>query len=479
MNFREALSDSNLFAPLRNHTETHIAWDVFRYAILGEKITDAEFEIYKQLTGRTVRPPRSQFNIVLAVVGRRGGKTQHMSEIAVYQSCFNDYSEYLSVGEIGVVMLLACDRSQAKVLMRYIKGIFHSIPMLNDLIIRENTETIELKNNITIEIHTNSFRAVRGRTVVAALLDEAAFYRDETSSNPDYEVFNAVRASQATIPNSLLVIIGSPYRRKGLMFDLYNENYGNNDSDVLVIQADTHTMNPTVPQKFIDKEYARDPVASAAEYGAQFRTDLENFVIKEQLDKVIEKGCPEHGYGTGIVYFGFVDPSGGSKDSYTLAIAHREPNTEITVLDLIVERKSPFSPEAVTNEFCNILKTYRIKYVQGDNYAAEWPKEQYRKRGIEYKKAEKNRSELYLELLPLINSEQIRLLDNKKLTTQILGLERRTSRSGKDSIDHPPASHDDLANAVAGVIQMVKKPRHTVKVVKLLGTAYGGDYFSF
>jgi hypothetical protein len=33
-----------------------------------------------------------------------------------------------------------------------------------------------------------------------------------------------------------------------------------------------------------------------------------------------------------------------------------------------------------------------------------------------------------------------------------LGLERRTSRGGRDSIDHAPGSHDDLANAAAGAI---------------------------
>ena len=44
------------------------------------------------------------------------------------------------------------------------------------------------------------------------------------------------------------------------------------------------------------------------------------------------------------------------------------------------------------------------------------------------------------------------MLDNQRLTNQLLGLERRTARSGKDSIDHAPHAHDDLANACAGVL---------------------------
>jgi hypothetical protein len=43
------------------------------------------------------------------------------------------------------------------------------------------------------------------------------------------------------------------------------------------------------------------------------------------------------------------------------------------------------------------------------------------------------------------------LLDNERLTNQLCNLERRTARGGKDSIDHPPNQHDDIANVVAGV----------------------------
>jgi hypothetical protein len=41
-----------------------------------------------------------------------------------------------------------------------------------------------------------------------------------------------------------------------------------------------------------------------------------------------------------------------------------------------------------------------------------------------------------------------------RLSLRWAGLERRTSRSGKDSIDHAPGGHDDLANAVAGVVHL-------------------------
>jgi len=54
--------------------------------------------------------------------------------------------------------------------------------------------------------------------------------------------------------------------------------------------------------------------------------------------------------------------------------------------------------------------------------------------------------------LPLINSQQVELLDQPKLISQLCSLERRTARGGRDSIDHPPGAHDDVANAAAGVL---------------------------
>src|SRR5262245_43661831 len=141
----------------------------------------------------------------------------------------------------------------------------------------------------------------------------------------------------------------------------------------------------------------------------------------------------------------------------TLAIAHKEGETEI--LDVIRERKPPFSPEAVVEEFASLIKSYRCSKVFGDRYAGEWPREQFQKRGIFYEPADKPKSDLYRDLLPLINSGAVDLIDNERLVQQLITLERRTVRGGKDSIDHAPGAHDDVANAVAGaVVTAYKEP---------------------
>ena len=125
------------------------------------------------------------------------------------------------------------------------------------------------------------------------------------------------------------------------------------------------------------------------------------------------------------------------------------------MLDAVREVKPPFSPESVAREFASFFLSYRVSKVRGDRYAGEWPREQFRKYGVDYEPAAKPKSELYGELLPLINSRRVALLDNARLVSQLIALERRVSRGGRDSIDHPPGAHDDLANSVAGVVSML------------------------
>ena len=147
-------------------------------------------------------------------------------------------------------------------------------------------------------------------------------------------------------------------------------------------------------------------------------------------------------------YVAFTDPSGGSSDSFTVAVAHQEDG--VAVVDCVRERRPPFSPEAVVGEYAALLKQYGVHQVRGDRYAGEWPREQYMKRGVHYWPSDKTKSEIYLECLPLLNGRRVELLDDDRLVEQICGLERRTARGGRDSVDHAPRGHDDLANAVLG-----------------------------
>ena len=419
-----------------------------------------QLDIYRRCTGLSAPPTASAIEAWL-IVGRRGGKSFVLALIAVFLATFRDWQPHLALGERGTVMVLAADRRQARVIMRYIKGLLQNVPMLARLLERETGESVDLNNRITIEVHTASFRTVRGYTVIAALLDEIAFWRTEDSANPDSEILTAIRPAMSTVPGAMLLCASSPYARRGALYGAWREHHGK-DSDVLVWQGDTRTMNPTVPQKVIDDAYLRDPASAAAEYGAEFRSDVEGFVSPEAVDACIVPGRYELPALRDVRYFGAVDAAGGSgADSMTMAVAHKDG--ERVVIDAVREHRPPFSPEAVVADFVVELGRYGIKSAVADRWGSEFVRERFERLGVHLEQSAKPKSELYGELLPVINSGKIELLDNTRLIAQLVGLERRTSRSGKDSIDHAPGSgpgsHDDLINSVAIAVSLVQRPQ--------------------
>jgi hypothetical protein len=180
-------------------------------------------------------------------------------------------------------------------------------------------------------------------------------------------------------------------------------------------------------------------------------TGIESLISIEAVRACISSGVYERGPQPDIFYRAFCDPSGGSVDSMTLAIGYKDYIKQAAVLDAIREVRAPFSPEDAVAEFARLSRDYHITKIEGDHYAGEWAVERFAKFGIQYELSGKAKSTLYTDLVPLINSRRIDLLDNVKLINQLCALERRTARGGRDSIDHPAGAHDDIANAVAGV----------------------------
>lgn len=432
-----------------------LAWRAFVKTLFGESLTHDELALFRQCTELDV-PPGRRLSEAWLPVGRRGGKSRILALIAVHLACCYDWTPYLVPGESGVISVLAALRPQARAIMGYVKAALKH-PKLERLVAGKMlAESVELKGQVTIEVVTASITAVRSRTMIAALCDEIAFWRsDEDSANPDEEILNALRPAMATIPGRMLLGASSRYARRGVLWEAYRNYYGKVEGP-LVWSADTQTMHPSIDQDFLREEYEKDPVAAAAEYGLEFRSDIAAFVLREAVEALIDTGVYERPPISGIAYRAFVDPSGGSSDSMTLAIAHAERGT--AYLDLLREVRPPFSPESVVREFTDTLRQYRVDVVRGDHYGGLWPRERFAVNGITYEVSEATKSDIYQAWLPLINASRMRLLDNTRLLNQTCSLERKVSRAGKDSIDHPPGGHDDVVNVAAGALVIAIDP---------------------
>jgi hypothetical protein len=152
------------------------AWRVFLAALFGLPINQFETSLVELCTGRSVLPTGG-FNECWLIAGRRAGKSFVLALVACFLSVFKDWRPYLAPGEVGTVRIIATDRAQTKIIFRYAKALLTQVPSLEELVAKEVDERLELSNGIVIEIQSASFRSVRGHTVIAALLDECAFWR--------------------------------------------------------------------------------------------------------------------------------------------------------------------------------------------------------------------------------------------------------------------------------------------------------------
>jgi phage terminase large subunit-like protein len=140
-------------------------------------------------------------------VGRRGGKSRILALIAVYLATFRDYRPYLAPGECATIVIMAANKAQARSIFRFVIGLLKAVPLIQPMIVDDNTEQITLSNRVVIEIATASFRTSRGYSFAAVLADEISFWRsEESSANPDVEIMRAVRPGMASIPGSILLL---------------------------------------------------------------------------------------------------------------------------------------------------------------------------------------------------------------------------------------------------------------------------------
>jgi hypothetical protein len=455
----DALRSAHLFGP---HFEGD-SWNTWRAvlkAAFAEPLSKAERATFTAVAERA--PPRHRVKELVAIVGRGGGKDSVASFIAAYIAMsFDPRAAKLRAGERAFVMCLATDKDQAGIAFRYIRALFEDVPTLRKMVKTIGFDSIELTNRVVIQVIVNSYRAIRGRSVLAAIFDEAAFWRNDESTNPDSEVHAALAPGLARVNGSMLVMISSAYRRAGLLYDRWKACYGQPDDDVLVVRGTTTQFNPLFDRAVIDKALAADLAHSSAEYLSQWRDDLSTFISRGLLEGCIEPGVMVRPPIAGVTYAAFTDSSGARGDSFTAAVAHRELHggRERTVNDCIYEGPPPFNPSEVIEDISKLLKLYRCSTVTGDNYAPEFVVEHFRKCGIRYATSKLDRSEIYLGFLPLITSGQVLLLDHPRAIAQFANLERRTFPSGKDRIDHGRSGHDDLSNAIAGAVVLASQDR--------------------
>lgn len=432
--------------------ESFWPWHCVAKLISGEQLDEREADLFRACTGRQTLPT-GPVNRIIMLGGRRAGKDRFMSAVAVHRAALSgSWRSVMSAGEQASVILLGADKKQARILRRYCQGLL-ATPLLAAEVVRVSDEMIEFRSLASLEIVTNDASLVRGRSAIAVLGSECCYWDTrEGAASSDEDVVGAAEPAMAMTPGGgLLMLASSVGRRAGYMHRRWKELFGVDDAEDLCWLASSRTMNPALSEPVVAKAYADDPARAKAEYGSEWRDDLAAFLDRELVEAAVDRGVLTRPPIKGVRYHAFVDVSGGVADAYALAIASKIGDK--IVLDCLVSRKAPFNPATVTADLAKVCKEFGIGQVTGDRYSAQWAVQSWAANGIRYLHSDEDRSQIYVNALPLFSAGRARLLDNPKLIGQLCALERRQTPT-RDRVDHPARGHDDEANAACGAMAM-------------------------
>jgi hypothetical protein len=449
MNIIEFISDPELV----NDQSLSTAQRMSLKAVYGLELTPEEMIVYQQTTGLS-QYAFKEWPEITFILGRRSGKSDKLaSNIAIYEAVARNHR--LSVGETGVVMVVASElKRQAKIVHNYILGKLQGSKILRRMIDRTTTDEITLKNGISIQVYPCNVARIRGASLVCFVGDECAFWKSE-GKNVDKDVLDGARPG-LSFEHSKMVKISSPYAMRGEIYQDYKQYWGKPNSEVLVFRGDTLLYNPTYSKKKLEAAKRKDPVAYECEYMANFRTDLSAMYDPAVIDAAINYDRPmELPFRSSVGgYRAFVDVAGGGgRDSYAIAIGHKE--NDRMIVDVIRSRPPKFNPEEVTGQYAELLKSYGVTTVTGDKFSGDFALNIFAKYGVTYERAEKPKSELYLEVEGAFNTGRIDLPNRETVLSQFKSLVRKTRSGGRDSVDTDSGQPEDEANVCAGIIDLL------------------------
>ncbi len=443
----QAIRDPNILGDRLSATQ-----EAALCALYGLPLSEAQLALADQCAGRAWRQG-VEYREAAFICGRRSGKSDKLAaNVALYEAFFRDH--HLSAGETGIVLLLAQNMRQAKIVRGYIEGKIRRSPVLQRHVMATRAHELELDNRITIAIHPASFRAIRGLSVVSCICDEIAFWWTEDGyANPDIEVLRAVRPAMATFPHGKLLLVSSPYTMNGALWDIWQRR--DSDPDTLVWRAPTALMNPTVPASFLAKEQARDVENFRREYGAEFTEAVSGFLSSDAIEACVVPDRVEVPPNPDTHYCAAVDAA-YKGDQFTLAVAHLDHDRHVVIVDLLHgwqgSRKEPLRLGDVMPQIEAICKRYDVHNVLGDQFGAEPLKDAFQRHGLTYEErtfTNQSKADIYATLRTRIMDGTIELLDHKAALRELRALELENLPGGGIRIGHPRHGHDDFADAIA------------------------------
>lgn len=396
-------------------------------------------------------------------LGRRAGKGRLAALVAAYEATVNADAHLRAVppGERVAVAVLASSREQARIVHGYIRS-FLRTPELDPLVEADTQDRIDLATGITILTLPAHAAAVRGLGVAVVIADEAAWWlgRDGGPFDPK-EVMDAIVPATATFPERRVLVLSTPRLAVGWFHDLCRRAEAGELPDTRAWHYPTWEVNPTISQAFLDAERAKDPVAFAREYGAEFEASISTVFDAESLRAAVsDRGdlpaIPTTSYTIAL------DPA-FTGDRFALLLGHREPSGRVVVDRVRAWKGSKADPvrlDAVVEEVSVIAMAYNGANVLIDQHAAEPIRQALAKRGLRVEErpwSNEAKVDAVAAVRRVLYAGQLDLPRHRELLAELAALEQRPTPSGRPRIAAPGAGHDDYAMALLALIAELAK----------------------
>ncbi len=441
-------------------------------------LTGADREIARKLFGDVDRIPPEARHVIVVVAGARAGKSYVLCALRLLYLALTTPLETLAPGEVAAALIIAPDLRLARQTLRYISGAAKGTRAIASRVSAESSDSLTLRResgrSVTIEClpATRGGSAVRGRSLVGAVLDECAFFRDESFVVNDAEVFKAVAPRVMT--NGQIVVSSTPFAETGLLFDLFTANHGDPHTCLAAHAPTTLLRDDARTRSMVERERERDPDNALREFDAQFMASGAGlFFDANAIEKAVDRTIALPLTPT----FGTIVSAGADfafrTDSSALIVVHKSPDGVATVAD-IIERKpgkgEPLKPSEVVQEFAATLKRHGANYLRSDGHYRQAIEEHLYTHALSFVAAPEGATgklETHTRARALLHEGKVRLPNHPRLLKQMRELISRPTSGGGLSISSPrwrTGGHGDLVSAL--VLALHERNGTTVKAPK-------------
>ena len=421
-----------------------------------------ERDLARKLFGDVDAIPPEGRHVIAAVCGARGGKSYLFCGLRLLHLALTVDLSTLAPGEQASALIVAPDLRLARQTLRYALGAAKGNREIAKRITGESSDGFTLAREggrvVAIEClpATRGGSALRGRSLVGAVLDESAFFRDEDYAVNDGELFKAV--APRILPGGQTILASTPWAEgQGLLYDLFQANFGA-PRTALAAHAPTLLLRDDERTRaIVERERERDPDNAAREFDAVFMSAgsglfFDPTAIDAAIDSSLRIPLP-HAPGdatTAGADFGF------RSDSSALAVTRFDGELYrlADLVELRPARGRPLAPSAVVASFADTTRRYGVPAVIADRHYEEAIREHLATHGLRLTPAPdglRGKIETYTRARALLHEGRVRLPEHPRLVAQLKAIVSRPTPGGGLTISSPRRAgggHGDLVSAL-------------------------------